>query len=63
MLFCTSKCQKPHLSIIRARIVFHVGMAVLRKLIFFHHEDILSSCAISTLVVLCAAGVIYSGPF
>lgn len=54
---------KSHLSIARAHTVFHVGVAVLRKLIFLCHEDILSSCVISTLVVLRAAGVICSGPF
>lgn len=56
MLFCTSKCQKSHHSITRALPVYHVGMTVLRKLNFLHYKDILSSCASSTLVVLCAAG-------
>jgi len=50
MQFHTSKCQKPHLSTIRARAVHYVGMAVLRKFHFLHHKDILSSCVGSTLL-------------
>lgn len=44
--------------------VHPVGISVLRKLTFLHHEEILSPVlAMLCLVVLCVAGIVFSGPF